>query len=69
MLFRSAELPALSVAERHLLVRRALDLDESGLSAADEELVEKRLADHRANPSSAVSIDEMKSRVRARAPR
>ena len=64
-----AELPALSVAERHLLVRRALDLDESGLSAADEELVEKRLADHRANPSSAVSIDEMKSRVRARAPR
>ena len=61
-----AELPAMSVAERQLLVRRALDLDEPALSAEDEALVEKRLADHRRNPGSAVPLDEMKTRVRAR---
>lgn len=61
-----AELPAMSVAERQLLIRRALDLDESALSAADEALAARRLADHRRNPASAVSLDEMKARVRAR---
>ena len=60
------ELPALSLAERQLLVRRALELDEAGLSAEDEALVEQRLADHRANPDSAVLLDEMKSRLRSR---
>ena len=61
-----AELPALSVAERQMLVRRALDLDEPALSAAPEALVERRLDDHRRNPASAVSLEEMKARVRAR---
>ena len=61
-----AELPAMSVAERQLLVRRALDLDEPLLSAEDEGLVEKRLADHRRNPGSAVPLDAMKARVRTR---
>jgi hypothetical protein len=40
------ELPSLTVSERQLLVRRALDLDEPGLSFAAEALVEKRLAAH-----------------------
>mgnify|MGYP001549790156 CR=1 FL=1 len=61
-----AELPAMSVVERQLLVRRALDLDEPALSAEDEALVEKRLADHRQNPGSAVPLEEMSARVRAR---
>ena len=61
-----AELPALTVAERQMLVRRALDLDESGLTAEVESLVEDRLADHRRNPGSAVSLDEMKSRLGSR---
>lgn len=61
-----AELPAMSVAERQLLVRRALDLDEPTLSAEDETLVEKRLAEHRQNPASAVALEDMKARVRAR---
>ena len=61
-----AELPALTVAERQLLVRRALELDEPALSAEDEALVEKRLADHRRNPESAVQLDEMKARLRSR---
>ena len=61
-----AELPALTVAERQLLIRRALDLDEPSLSAEDEVLVEKRLAEHRRNPGSAVPLDEMKARLRSR---
>lgn len=61
-----AELPALTVAERQLLVRRALDLDESPLSPDDEALIEQRLAAHQQNPASSVSLDDMKSRLRSR---
>ncbi len=61
-----AELPALSVAERQLLVRRALDLDEPGFPADDEALVTHRLAEHRENPSSSVPLEEMKARIRSR---
>jgi hypothetical protein len=56
----------LSVAERQLLVRRALELDEAGLPAEDEAVVEQRLAEHRQDPGSTVSLGEMKARVRAR---
>jgi putative addiction module component (TIGR02574 family) len=61
-----AELPALTVSERHLLVRRVLDLDEPGLSENDEALVEKRLEDHRRNLVSSVPLEEMKGRLRSR---
>ena len=60
-----AELSAFTVAERQLLIRRALDLDESALPAEDEALVEKRLADHSQNPASAVPLEEMKVRLRS----
>ncbi|HAV63324.1 MAG TPA: hypothetical protein DCY13_13285 [Verrucomicrobiales bacterium] len=60
------ELPSLSVAERQALVRRALELDEPGLSPADEELVEARLRDHRAHPESALSRAEIENRLRSR---
>lgn len=59
------ELPALTVSERQLLVRRALELDEPPLSAADEALVEERLAAHRQNPASSVPLEEMKNRLRS----
>jgi putative addiction module component (TIGR02574 family) len=59
------ELPTLTLNERQLLVRRALDLDDPALSSADEMLVEKRLAAHRENPASAVPLEEMKSRLRS----
>jgi putative addiction module component (TIGR02574 family) len=59
------ELPALTLNERQMLVRRALDLDEPALSQADEMLVEKRLGAHRKNPASAVPLEEMKSRLRS----
>lgn len=61
-----AELPALTVAQRQQLIRRALDLDEPALSPQDEALVEQRLAEHHQNPSSAVPLEEMKSRLRSR---
>ena len=59
-----AELPALTVAEREFLVRRVLDLDEPAMSIADEAEVERRLADHRRDPDSSVSLEEMKARLR-----
>jgi putative addiction module component (TIGR02574 family) len=43
-----------------------LDLDEPALSGKDEALVEKRLADHRQKPDSAVPLEEMKTRLRSR---
>jgi hypothetical protein len=57
-------LPGLTISERQTLIRRALELDEPGLSTEDEALVEKRLADHRRDPASAVPGVEMKARLR-----
>jgi hypothetical protein len=61
-----AELPALSVLERQILIRRALDLDEPGLTADDEAIVTQRLAEHRENPATAIDLGEMKARLSAR---
>jgi hypothetical protein len=61
-----AELPRLTFEERQILIRRALELDDPPLSATDEELVEARLAEHHADPSSSVSLDELKMRLRSR---
>lgn len=62
------ELPALTVEQRQIVIRRALELDDPPLSDADEALIEARLAAHRANPESSVSLEEMKARLRARKP-
>ena len=59
------ELPTLTLSERQLLIRSALDLDDPDLSPADEALVEKRLTEHRKNPTSAVPLETMKSRLRS----
>jgi hypothetical protein len=61
-----AELPSLSVDQRQLLVRRALELDDQAFAPEDEAVVEQRLADHHRNPKSAVSLKEMEARVRSR---
>ena len=61
-----AELSSLTVAERQFLVRRALDLDEPELSTEDIREIERRLEDHHRDPSSALSLDEMKKRLHAR---
>lgn len=61
-----AELPSFSLDQRQLLVRRALELDDPALSPQDEALVQERLAGHRRDPKSSVSLDEMKARLRSR---
>ena len=61
-----AELPALTVAERQLLICRALDLDEPPLLPGEEAVVEKRLADHRNRPDLSLPLAEMKARLRSR---
>jgi hypothetical protein len=61
-----AELPSLTVEQRQLLMRRAMELDDLPLSPAEEALVEQRLAEHRRNPQAAVSLEEMEKRLRAR---
>jgi putative addiction module component (TIGR02574 family) len=61
-----AELPRLTFEERQILIRRALELDDPPLSAADEELVEARLAAHHSDPNSSVPLNEMKGRLRSR---
>jgi len=62
------ELPALTVEQRRIVIRRALELDDPPLSDADEALIEARLAAHRANPESSVPLEEMKARLRSRKP-
>jgi len=60
------ELPGLSVEQRQILIRRALELDDPDLSPAEEALVESRLAALRETPATAVSLEDMKARLRAR---
>ena len=59
------ELPALTVQQRQIVIRRALELEEPPLSKAEETLVEARLAAHHQNPASSVPLDEMKKRLRS----
>ena len=60
------ELPRLTFEERQILIRRVVELDDPPLSATDEELVEKRLAEHYADPSSSIPLNELKNRMRSR---
>ena len=61
-----AQLPRLTFEERQILIRLVLELDNPPLSAVDEELVEARLAEHHADPSSCVPLDDLKNRLRSR---
>jgi len=61
-----AELSRLTFEERQILIRRVVELDDPPLSATDEELVEKRLAEHHDDPSSSIPLNELKNRMRSR---
>lgn len=61
-----AKLPSLTVEQRHLLMRRAVELDDLPLSLAEDALVDQRLAEYRQNPQAALSLEEMEKRLRAR---
>ncbi len=58
------ELPVLTVQQRQMVIRRALELEDPPLNEAEEAIVEGRLAGHRQNPASSVPLDEMKRRLR-----
>jgi hypothetical protein len=60
------ELPSLTFEQRQLLIRQALDLDDAPLSPEEEALIEDRLASHHRDPSSSLSLEELKARVKAR---
>jgi hypothetical protein len=59
------ELPSLTLSQRQLLIRRALDLEDPALAPADEAVIEQRLTEHRKNPNSAVPLETMKARLRS----
>lgn len=61
-----AELPRLTFEQRQILIREALELDDPPLSAADEALIDERLAAHHADPDSSISLEELKTRLRSR---
>jgi hypothetical protein len=63
------ELSTLTLEQRHMLIRRAMELDDLPLSPEDENLIEKRLADHHADPGSSLSVDEVIARANTRFPR
>ena len=58
------ELPALSIEQRQILIRRALELEDGPLSLEEESLVETRLEAHQKNPSSSLHLNEFKKRIR-----
>jgi hypothetical protein len=59
------ELPALSLAQRQEPVARAIQLDDQGLTNAQEALVQERLDAHRASPESSVPFSKMKTLLRS----
>ena len=60
------ELPKLTPEEREAVMQRALELDESPFTPEEAALIEKRMAEHRANPDSAIPYDETMERVKKR---
>jgi hypothetical protein len=57
------KLPALTVEQRQLLIRCAVELDDPPLSPEDEVMVEERLAAHHGNPNSSLPVDEVRARL------
>jgi len=60
------ELPALTVRQRQILIRRALELEDPPLSPDEESLVEARLAAHHKDSSSSLTLDQFKKRLSRR---
>lgn len=63
------QLPHLTLHERQMLIRRALELDEPGLSDTDQKLVESRLTALQESPASGISPEDLKARLRSRYPK
>ncbi|HEX6650055.1 MAG TPA: hypothetical protein VF075_10955 [Pyrinomonadaceae bacterium] len=59
-------LPGFTFAERQLIIRHAIELDDPPLSQADEKMVESRLAAHHSNPTSSLPLDVLKKHLESR---
>jgi hypothetical protein len=53
------ELPTLSPEQRLEVVHRVMELDDLAFSEEDEVLIAKRQAEHHADPSSSLPVDEV----------
>jgi hypothetical protein len=60
------ELPALTFEQRQMVIRKALEVDETPLSPREQSIVDERLEKLRKDPESAVSMDDMNARLRRR---
>lgn len=58
-----AEIPKLSFAERQELVRRAIEVEDLGLTAEEKIILDQRLADFRQNPDSGIPAEQLKGQV------
>ena len=56
----------LTFEQRQMVIRKALEVDETPLSPREESIVEKRLEKLREDPDSAVSMDDINARLRRR---
>ena len=59
-------LPAFTIEERQLLIRRVIELDDPPLSEADESLVESRLTAHHRDPSSSIPLETLREQLKSR---
>jgi len=60
------QIPRLSFAERQEVVRQAMAVDETELTAEENALLDARMEDFRQNPGSGVSLDELRDKVQKR---
>ena len=67
------ELPALSSEQRQQILDRIVELDKGGwldlddsLTEAEKQIIESRLTAHEADPSSAISLEELEIRLKRR---
>ena len=58
-----ADIPKLSFAERQELVRRAIEIEDQDLTAAEKAILDRRLADFRQNPNSGIPAEQVKDEV------
>ena len=62
------EIRRLSFAERQELVRHAIALDESELTAEENALLDARMEDFRRNPDAGIPLEELRSHNTQRLP-
>jgi putative addiction module component (TIGR02574 family) len=58
-----AEIPKLSFAERQELVRRAIEVEDEGLTPEEKAILAERLEDFRRDPNSGIPAEQLKTTV------